>query len=148
MVIQNQNKFNLAPRLVPRHPLTPAVSDYQGHSPDESAKFCLKCRTKQRRKFSVFGPMEGRLCGDLPVKLPRVTGHPIWKYLFYISYFVSPPYPPDQNRWYRVRVKAECPKCGEFHNEKDYRRQFGRLKRWELFLRSKISSSFEFVVIR
>lgn len=141
-----RNKFVISPRLSgPRGPLPQLLPDYPGHPIGQSAKFCLKCGTEQRRKFSISGPMEEKWCEELPTKQPRITGRPFWKYLFYLSFFVSPPNPSDPNKWYRVREDAICPTCGERHNEKDYRRQFGRLKRWELSLRSFYSSSIDFM---
>lgn len=123
----------------------PTVLNYPGHKPQESARHCKMCGTRQRRFYTIRGPLKINECFDVESKLPRVSGSLFWK-IFGLG-LVSPPSPPHPNKWYVITERAECPKCNEKHPEKKYRRQFGSQRLFCLHLTAAFSKSIEFIPI-
>ena len=120
---------------------------YSSRPLEESSCYCGRCGAKQRRKSSLYGPGTEELWRELPVKEPRITAHPVWRKIR-LAWLVSPPNPPDPTKWYRERLDAVCPKCGDRHNEKDYRRQFGLFGQAVNCLKALVfHSSFEIIRI-
>src|SRR5438105_4234312 len=109
-------------RVIPRQTPKKAVSretEYPQRPINESAKFCLRCGTKQIRKVDVFGPMDIRFCWQYIEKKPRISNHPIWWYLA-LDWLVSVPNPWHPEKWHRIRESGECPDCEDRHWEKNY----------------------------
>ncbi len=125
---------------------TDNIFNYPERALDESASCCKRCGTKQLRSYFVTGPMPLMECVNHPEKSPRRSHLPIWKKLR-LAWLVSPPNPPDPNKWYLVRVRGTCPHCAESHTDKYYRRQFGRFNRFMLKLRSFFLKSFDVVTL-
>lgn len=125
---------------------TESIFNYPERPLDESAGRCKRCGTKQSRSFFVTGPMSLKECAEHPEKPSKRSHLPIWKTL-HLAWLVSPPNPPDPNKWYLVRVRGSCPHCEESHTDKYYRRQFGRLNRLILRLRSFCLRSFDLVTL-
>jgi len=58
---------------------------------------------------------------------PRISDH--WFFQFFLWRWLLA-HPKDSNSpWFIIRARAECKKCDEFHHEKEYARQFSRIRR-------------------
>lgn len=145
MITNNDLHDDFRPRRKksPTIQLTPLI--YPGREPQESAKHCKMCGTRQKRFCTIRGPLKITECLDVDPRLPRVSGSTFWR-IFGLG-LVSPPSPPHPDRWYVITEKAECPKCNEKHPEKKYRRQFGLQRLFCLHLTAMFSNSVEFIPV-
>ncbi len=125
---------------------------YPPRPKEDSAKYCRKCGKKQKRRITVIGPMAEKDCFNVPIKNPRCSDHPAWRFVG-LGWLVSPPCPPDPLKpsmgqadlliWYIVIEDGDCENCGEKHPEKKYRRVYGRIGLWSLeFKASRFPSSY------
>ena len=121
---------------------TKLVGETSKHCPHDS------CNRRRKRDYTIVGPLSRDQCNrDLEVRNARISSTHAWWNVGIVRWLIAPPDPSCKCEWYECWTHATCPIHGrELVKDLCYIRQFGRIRRWLIWVRGHIIHTINLII--